>query len=167
MAATLQDLGSGAAIYYGNIAGIWVMLMHKPPLEMDMLLAKPSLNRMVKLAPQGFPSLTWIMPSAGFSLDPPTKKAAHSITGEFSKNILSRATLIDANGFQAAAVRALVTGVGIFTQSPNPGKVFTDLESAVAWSMRYHPNPPPVRAEFIVRTLRNQASRFQAMSELR
>ena len=160
MVARLQNLGSGTAIYYGSLAGMWVMLIHKPPVEADMLLSKPALARMVEIEPQGFPTLTWILPSAGFYLDPPTKKAAGTITAEFSKSILSRATLIDATGFQAAAVRALVTGVGLFTRSPSPGKVFTDLESTVAWSLSHHPNPPQARAEFIVRTLRNATARL-------
>jgi hypothetical protein len=166
MAAVLQNLGSGSAVYYGSIAGIWVMILHKPPVEADMLLAKPSLVRMSRSEPKGFPTLTWIMPSAGFWLDPAAKKVAGNITAEFSESILARATLIDAIGFQAAAVRAIVTGIDLFTRSPSPGKVFTDLESTVAWCLSLHPSPPAVKADLIVRAVLTEVSQFEVAATI-
>ncbi len=160
MPAKLQNLGSGPAIYYGSIAGIWVMMLHKPSAESDMLLARPSLARMSRNHPQGFPTLTWIMPSAGFSLDAASRKAAGVITAEYSQSILARATLIDATGFQAATVRAIVAGIDLFARSPSPGKVFTELASSVDWCLGLHPSPPAIAADSIVLALRQQAAQL-------
>jgi hypothetical protein len=134
MVAVLRNLGSGSAVYYGDLGGIWVMILHRPPNEAEMLLARPALVRMTKQFPGGFPTLTWILPSAGFSLDSASKEAATKITSEFAASILSRATLIEGSGFQAAAVRAIVTGIDLLSRTTSPGKVFADLVSALEWS---------------------------------
>jgi hypothetical protein len=155
MRERLQELASGSAVFYGRVGGLWVMILHKPPVEADMLLARGSLMQMARSEPHGFPTLTWILPSAGFSLDAPSKEAAAKITSEFSKSILARATLIEGTGFQAAAVRAVVTGIDLFSRTTSPGRVFAELEATVAWCVSLRPakSPSTLSASLITRAL--------------
>lgn len=137
MSDLLRNLGSSGAVQYLRADGIWVMVLHSPPVEADMLLARPSLSQMKKTDPSGFPTLTWILPSAGFSLDAASKDAAAKITSEFSTSILARATLIEGSGFQAATVRAIVTGIDLFSRTKSPAKVFSELEESVLWCQNF------------------------------
>ncbi len=165
MGEVLRNLGSSGAVYYGDVAGTWTMILHRPPQQADMLAARPTLARMARAYPAGFPTLTWVLPSAGFSLDAASREAASQVTAEYAKSILSRATLIEGTGFQAAAVRAIVTGIDFVSRTTSPGKVFADLESSLAWSEGYLPSSPYAAPLLeLAAALRDQVAKLLAES---
>src|SRR3954462_11191956 len=107
MAKDFEEIERGRTVLYGGTRGIWVMVLHGKPSKADMLLARPALAAMSKRAPSGFPTITWILPEAGLSMDNDARTAAAEVTSEFSKAILAQATVIELAGFQGATVRAI------------------------------------------------------------
>ncbi|MFO0757110.1 MAG: hypothetical protein U0359_11510 [Byssovorax sp.] len=131
-----EVLQRGATTVYGLIGGLWVMVLFAPPTAGDMLLARPALAAAARRFPGGFPTLTWVLPEAGFQMDAETRRAASTVTREFSAQILGEATVISATGFHAAAVRAVLTALDLMVRASYPKKVFSDLEEAVGFSIR-------------------------------
>lgn len=129
----VQPLARGSSVFYGACEGIWVMCVFATPIKVDMLLARSALEAMVKLRPAGFPTLTWVMPEAGFRMDHDARTAASEVTKAFDRSILAQATLIDGSGFQAATVRAIIAGLEVVSRSTGVTKVFADLPTTVAW----------------------------------
>ena len=139
------ELERGSAVQYAACGGIWVMTMFAPPNKADMLLAGPSLQKMMKVMPDGFSTLTWVLPEAGYRMDSDAREAASDVTKVFDASIRGQATLIEGSGFQAAAVRAIISGVDLMTRSTSPKRVFPELSPAVGWCLslvRQSPMPP-------------------------
>lgn len=111
------------------------MVLFAPPVVADMLPARPSLKSMSQKYPEGFPTLTWVLPSAGFSMDGETRKVAAVITTEYASSIRAQATLVEGVGFQAATVRAIIGGIDMMTRSRAPKKVFGELRPSVDWCL--------------------------------
>jgi hypothetical protein len=135
----LERLGDSPAVAYAACGGIWVMLLHRPPVVDDMRAAEPTLRRMAARCPGGFATLTWILPNAGFSMDAATRGAAADITRDWDKSIRAQATLIEGQGFQGASVRMIIAGLDVLARPSGPTKVFSKLHDAVAWSIAHSP----------------------------
>ena len=82
---------------------------------------------MARREPKGFPTLTWVTLAAGLSMDADARKAAVEVT----KQILAQATIIEGAGFQAATVRAIVTGLDAMSRSEAPKKTFAGAGAAI------------------------------------
>src|SRR5690606_16060560 len=67
--ALMEVLQQGRAVVYGACEGFWVMILFAPPTKPDMLLARPSLAAMKRRHPSGFPTLTWVLPEAGYRME--------------------------------------------------------------------------------------------------
>ena len=139
MSATFESLQRGPAVLYGSCGGIWVMTLFGKPSAAEMLLARPALKAMLEKHPIGFPTLTWVAPQAGYSMEADARHAAADVTKEFNASILAMATLIEGQGFQAAAVRAIVAGLDLMARASAPKKVFADLPATVAWCASMRP----------------------------
>jgi len=50
----------------------------------------------------------------------------------------------EGHGFQAAAVRAVMTSISLFTRSALPSRIFSSTDDAVSWMRRNHPGMPGV-----------------------
>jgi hypothetical protein len=129
----------GAGVVYGECGAIWVMTLHAKPSRADMELARPSLQKMSERHADGFPTLTWVLPSAGLSMDSDARDAAAKVTREFDASILSMATVVEGEGVGVAAVRAIVAGIDLLSRSRAPKKTFASLLPAVAWSCELRP----------------------------
>ena len=139
MGSSFEMLQRGATVRYGVSGGIWVMTLHAKPTAADMNLARAALKATLRRHPDGFPTLTWILPEAGFSMDTDARQAAATVTKEFNASILAMATLIEGEGFQAATVRAIIAGLDLMSRASAPKKTFADLHAAVAWSVSLRP----------------------------
>lgn len=115
------------------------MLIFAPPVVADMRLSRPTLRAMTERYPDGFPTLTWVLPGAGLSMDGESRKVAAEITNEYEPSIRAQATLIEGTGFQGAAVRAIVSGIDLMTRSRAPKKVFGEVRPAVDWCLTHRP----------------------------
>lgn len=146
----LDVLQRGASILYADASGLWVMVLFAPPKHEDILLARDSLRAMKRRYPEGFPTLTWVRSTAGLSMDADSRKSSAVITSEFAEQIAAQATLIEGNGFQAATVRAIISGIDMLARSKSPKKVFSELKDAIAWAFSHSPRAetlrPPVEA---------------------
>jgi hypothetical protein len=139
MAANFEILQRGSTTLYGICGGIWVMTLHAKPSAADMYLARPSLKTMHQRHPDGFPTLTWVLPEAGFSMESDARRAAAEVTKEFNAAIVAMATLIEGEGFQAAAVRAIISGMDLMARASAPKKVFAGLAPSVEWCASLRP----------------------------
>lgn len=54
------------------------------------------------------------------------------------------AVVYEGHGFQAAAVRAVMTSISLFTRSALPSRIFSSTCDAVDWMRRAHPGVPGV-----------------------
>lgn len=139
MSAAFDVLVRCPGVLYGACEGIWVMTLFAEPTESDMNEARPALRAMSKRHPAGFPTLTWILPQAGYVMENDARKAATAVTQEFQHAIRAQATLIEGTGFQAATVRAIVTGLDFMSRSAAAKRVFSELAPAVAWCVSHCP----------------------------
>lgn len=139
MGAEFQQLEGGSSVLYGACDGIWVMILFAAPSKADMLLAGSALAAMKREHPRGFPTLTWVLPEAGYRMDADARQAAADVTKEYDAVIRAQATLIDGSGFQAAAVRAIVAGLEAMSRSSGARKVFAELPATVAWCAAWRP----------------------------
>lgn len=140
------QLERASSAIYGSCAGIWVMMVVATPTQADMLLARPSLAAMKRAHPQGFPTLTWVLPEAGYRMDHDARVAASEVTREFDAAIRAQATLIEGTGFQAAAVRAVISSMDFMSRSTGTKRVFPELAPAVSWCLDRVP-PPTARGD--------------------
>jgi hypothetical protein len=136
MAATFDLLEQSPAVTYAACGGIWTMVLTAPCNAADMLLARPSLAKMLQREPAGFPTLTWILPAAGINLPADARKAAAEITAAFDAHNRGRATIIEGTGFGAAAIRSIIAGIDMVSRTTQPGQVFAAVPEAVAWCVR-------------------------------
>ncbi len=151
------ELGRTSAVTYGAVGGLWVMILHAPCAEPDMRAAGPALSKMRELEPSGFPSLTWVLPSAGLSMDGPARSAAAEVTDAHAQWNIARATLIEGKGFQAATVRAIVSGIDMLARAKSPSSVHGHLDESVAWCVEHRAKGAVDRttpSDVIVRALR-------------
>ena len=139
MSEEFETLQNSPAVLYGACGGIWVMIIRARPNAPEMYLARPSLKAMHRQYPAGFPTLTWVLPEAGFSMERDAREAATEVTKEFESAILAQATLIEGSGFHAAAVRAIIVGLDTVLRSPAPKKTFSELSVAVTWCLGLRP----------------------------
>ncbi|MFO0685924.1 MAG: hypothetical protein U0234_27945 [Sandaracinus sp.] len=137
MSERWEELGRTGAVLYGAVGGIWVMILHAPSAEADMRAAGPALAKMRELEPKGFPSLTWVLSSAGLSMDGPARRAAAEVTDAYAQWNIARATLIEGKGFQAATVRAIVSGIDMLSRAKSPTSVHGHLDESVAWCVAH------------------------------
>src|SRR5688572_18086563 len=54
------------------------------------------------------------------------------------------AVVYEGHGFKAAAVRAVMTSIGLFTRSALPSRIFSTTASAVEWMRKTYPTVPGV-----------------------
>lgn len=109
------------------------MTLHAKPTAEDMFLARPALKTMLERHPSGFPTVTWVLPQAGYSMDSDARHAAAEVTREYNASLLAMATLIEGQGFQAATVRAIISGLDLMARASAPKKVFADVPSCFTW----------------------------------
>ncbi|MBX3249753.1 MAG: hypothetical protein KF901_21430 [Myxococcales bacterium] len=160
--APFEELERGSAVAYGACGGIWVMTLFSEPTTADMSLARHALQKMVRRQPAGFPSLTWILPQAGYSMSSEARKEAADVTNEFDRHLRAQGVLIDASGFQAATVRAIVTGLHFLSRTTSPKKVFSELGPAVSWCASHRPpeqGEPDLRVTSSLAAMRSRLDR--------
>lgn len=137
--AEIEHLGRTDGVIFGACGGIWVMTVFAQPGRADMLAARAALQAMADRHRQGFPTLTWILPTAGYQMDSDARQTASEVTKAFERSIRAQATLITGEGFQAATVRSIVAGLDFITRSASPKKTFAELPAAVTWCLGHVP----------------------------
>jgi hypothetical protein len=139
VSARYEPIDRTPSVVFGACAGVWIMTVFAEPKLLDMKAARPALQTMSKKHPRGFPTLTWVLPEAGFRMDTDARNAASEVTREFQGKIVAQATLIEGSGFQVAAVRAILAGMDFMSRSKAPKKTFSELSDAVAWCLANAP----------------------------
>jgi hypothetical protein len=166
MAEQFDELARGDSVLYGGCGGIWVMVLFAPPTKPDMLLAGPTLAAMRRRVGHPFPTLTWVLSEAGYRMEADARKAATDVTTEHAASLSAQATLVEGAGFQAAAVRAIISGLDAISRTGGKKSVFSDLGDAVAWCLDFRHDPhAPANEATIVQAL-EEARRHRARPRL-
>jgi hypothetical protein len=73
-------------------------------------------------------------------------RGARSELDALGKELAPRfaAVVFEGHGFKAAAVRAVMTSIGLFTRSALPSRIFSSTDGAIEWMMRAYPDVPGV-----------------------
>lgn len=162
MAEQFEELARGTSVLYGACGGIWVMALFAPPTKPDMLMAGPTLTAMRRRVGAPFPTLTWVLEEAGYRMDADARKAATDVTTEHASSLAAQATLVEGAGFQAAAVRAIISGLDAISRTSGKKAVFSQLGPAVAWCLDFRHDPhAPANEDGIIKSL-EQARRHRA-----
>ena len=135
MAEAFEELAHGSTALYGTCAGLWIMIIYAAPSTADMLLSRGTLATMTKRIPHAFPTLTWCLTEAGYRMDADARAAASEVTREYATSLAAQATLIEGEGFQGAAVRAIISGIDAMSRTASKKKVFAELTPAVRWAL--------------------------------
>lgn len=69
------------------------------------------------------------------------RKALAAVLADFSRSIKVSAVVFEGQGFSAAAVRSVVTGLTLIARQAYPHKVFASLAEAGAWMIPQLPRP--------------------------
>ena len=69
------------------------------------------------------------------------RKALAAVLADFSRSIKASAVIFEGQGFSAAAVRSVVTGLTLIARQSYPHKVFGSLAEASAWMLPQLPRP--------------------------
>jgi hypothetical protein len=135
----LEVLYADEVVVYADVRGIWLMLLRGPPDEARMRRAGPTLAEMSKRYPDGVVTVMLVLPSAGSSMDAPSRKAAAQVTDAHATLIRAMSTVIEGAGFWPASVRAIVSAVQLLSRSRSPRQVFDNVDAAVAWALTHAP----------------------------
>lgn len=77
--------------------------------------------------------LTALEDKSGLMPNGPARKEAEAIARSTRDAVLLQAQVIEGDGFVAASIRALLTGVMLAIRAPFPNKVFKTVEEALPW----------------------------------
>lgn len=160
MSASFESLQRGSGVVYGACGGIWVMMVFSPPSVADMELARPALRTMRLRHSGGFPVLTWVLPGAGLAMDGDARRAAGAVTKEFVGSFTAQATLIEGSGFQAATIRAIISGIDMLARSPAPKRVFGELAPSVTWCVANRPTSAVGSGDAVLAALESARTPF-------
>lgn len=69
------------------------------------------------------------------------RKALAAVLTDFSRNIKVSSVVFEGQGFSAAAVRSVVTGLTLIARQAYPHKVFASLAEAGGWMLPQLPRP--------------------------
>lgn len=67
------------------------------------------------------------MPSA------PARKEAEAVAKSVREAVIVQAQVVEGDGFVAASIRALLTGIALAIRAPYPNKVFKTVDEALPW----------------------------------
>lgn len=126
-------------VLYGDLQGIWLMLLFGPPDPTRMRRAAPTLTEMARRYHDGFANITVITPSAGLSMDPESRQIAADLTVQFQKEMKADCTVVDGDGFWPATVRAIVSAIQILSKTRHPRAAFRTITEGIDWSLQHVP----------------------------
>lgn len=92
--------------------------------------AEPRVRAQAKSCPNGLGCLV-IIPERAISPPAAVRKYLQSMLGRLPIRALGY--LVEGTGFQAATVRGVLIGLGIFQRTNYPSKVFTALDVGLGW----------------------------------
>jgi hypothetical protein len=137
--ATLDVFYRDDTVLYGDLQGIWLMLLFGPPDATKMKRAGPTLTEMAKRYPAGFANITLVTQEAGLTMDTASREAAAELTAQFEREMKADCTVIDGDGFWPATVRAIVGAVHLLSRVRHPRAAFRTLPEAIDWSIQHMP----------------------------
>jgi hypothetical protein len=94
-------------------------------------------------------------PNAKLALTPDVREGVNALIRRYSPRFSGAALIYEKQGFQATAIRSLVTAVNIASRAQHPNRVFSDLREGMSWVSRLTAaEPTPAGLVQIVQTLR-------------
>lgn len=133
-------------VLYGDLQGIWIMVLFGPPDPTRMRRAAPTLTEMSRRYREGFVNITVITQSAGLSMDAESRQIAADLTAQFHSEMKADCTVVDGDGFWPATVRAIVSAIQILSRTRHPRAAFRTIPEAIDWALQHV--PASTRARF-------------------
>jgi hypothetical protein len=63
----------------------------------------------------------------------PARKEAEAVAKSVREAVIVQAQVVEGDGFVAASIRALLTGISLAIRAPYPNKVFRTVDEALPW----------------------------------
>jgi hypothetical protein len=80
-----------------------------------------------------FGYLAVVEPEAKFLLPPDIREGVQANVKRFSSRIAGAAIIFEKSGFQATALRSVVTAINFASRATHPNQLFADLRDGVSW----------------------------------
>ncbi len=77
--------------------------------------------------------LTTLEDKSGLMPNAPARKEAEALARSTREAVILQAQVLEGDGFVAASIRALLTGVMLAIRAPFPNKVFKTVDEALPW----------------------------------
>jgi hypothetical protein len=84
-------------------------------------------------ADQRIAVLTVLEDESGAMPSGPARKEAEAVAKSVRDAVAVQAQVVEGDGFVAASIRALLTGITLAIRAPYPNKVFKTLDEALPW----------------------------------
>lgn len=139
---------------------IYIAIWSGAPTTESVVILTEGLRTLLKRCPQGVALLTIIEPDAPMP-DSPARKAIAASMADYQYSIRAAASVYEGTGFAAAAVRSILTGMGLFIHQPFPMKIFATVDEATGWMVPFLRGPAEMTSESlgkVVESLRPRRS---------
>ncbi len=80
-----------------------------------------------------FGYLAVVEPDAKFLLPPDIREGVQANVKRFSSRIAGAAVVFEKTGFQATALRSVVTAINFASRATHPNQLFADLRDGISW----------------------------------
>lgn len=77
--------------------------------------------------------VTVLADKSGSMPNGPARKEAEAVAKSVRDAVAVQAQVIEGDGFVAASIRALLTGIGLAIRAPYPNRVFKSVDEALPW----------------------------------
>ena len=77
--------------------------------------------------------LTVLEDKSGTMPSGPARKEAEAVAKSVREAVIVQAQVVEGDGFVAASIRALISGISLAIRAPYPNKVFKTVDEALPW----------------------------------
>ena len=119
--------------YVIAVAGRYLVQVVRQQLNVTGVgLLRRALTDLTNVYPT-FGYLAVVEPEASLLLPPDVRDGVQAMVKRFSSRFAGAAVVFEKTGFQATALRSVVTAINFASRATHPNKVFADLREAISW----------------------------------
>ena len=145
--------------YVAAVAGRYVVYIVK---QRTTAVSVSLLRRAYTDLSEAYPTfgcIAIVEPEAQFTLAPDLVESVNALVKRFSTRFTGLAVVYEKSGFQATALRSVLTAINFASRSSYPNHVFSDVRQAISWIAPLTPGEPtPTRLQHLTKILRESGS---------
>jgi len=136
-----RDDAHGVGVWRNLLVAVWRTETRAPAVER----VSQVLGRLAAKHPDV--ALLQVVEAGATAPDAAARRALSGMLKEHARVIRCSAVVYEGDGFRAATLRAVVTGIALLSHPPYPHVVFGSTIAAINWTARHFSHDGPVWAE--------------------